>query len=151
MMSNKTTKTEGKLQASGTSVSGFSSTNVSAQKNTSDKGYTFEGVSTKDEHLVFFVRSSEITQGKSYPIEQYGQDGTAVAVFIDKEKDVYNGESGEIKFERFDAESQIVEIVAKFVMSNGSVEKSVEARGEFKGIEQSNKKVLDEKGAFKVG
>jgi hypothetical protein len=151
MMSNKTTKTEGKLQASGTSVSGFSSTNVSAQKNTSDKGYSFEGVSTEGELLLFFARALEITQGDSFPIEQYGQDRTAVAAFIDKEKDVYNGESGEIKFERFDAESQIVEIVAKFVMSNGSVEKSVEARGEFKGIEQSNKKVLDEKGAFKVG
>ncbi|WP_150652957.1 hypothetical protein [Pseudomonas fluorescens] len=150
-MSNKTTKTEGKLQASGTSVSGFSTTDVSAQRHLSDKGYTFEGVSTKGERLVFFVRTLEITQGKSFPVEQYGGGGTAAAIFIDDENYVYNGKSGKINFEQFDIKTEKVKIFAKFVMFNESGEKNVEARGEFTGIGQSNKKVLDEKGAFKVG
>ena len=55
MMSNKITKTEGTLQASGTSVPGFSTTDVSAQRHLSDMGYSFEGVSTQGERLVFLL------------------------------------------------------------------------------------------------
>ncbi|MFG6206443.1 hypothetical protein [Pseudomonas retamae] len=145
-MSNKPSKTEGRLTAAGTSVSGFSTDDVSAQRHLSDNGYTFEGVSTTGERLVFFIRTLEITTGKSFPIEQYGDTGTAAALFKDDKNLTYNGRTGEVNFEHFDIESEKVKISADFVMFNNSAQKHVIAEGDFSGIVQNNKSVLDKEG-----
>ncbi|MFJ4497773.1 hypothetical protein [Pseudomonas atacamensis] len=149
-MSDKKSKTEGWLKASGTSESGFSTTDVSAIRYLSDQGYAFEGVSSKEERLAFFLRTLEIIEGRSYPIEPFGGSGTAIALFIDDKNYFYNGESGKINIEKFDKELEKVKIFADFSLSTGSAEKKIVAHGEFAGIVESNKKVLDEEGAFIV-
>ncbi|CAH0289783.1 hypothetical protein [Pseudomonas brassicacearum] len=122
--------TTGELRATGTSPSGFSTTDVSAQRNSSDKGYSFEGTNAKGEWLHFFVRTLDIKQGQSFAIEQYGGIGTAAAHYRDSDKNIYNGTSGVINFEIFDAENEKVEVrTSDLEMSKDSEVKKVEARG----------------------
>lgn len=143
--------TTGELRATGASPSGFSTTDVSAQRNLADKGYTFEGSNAKGEWLHFFVRTLDIKQGQSFAIEQYGGIGTAAAYYRDPDKKIYNGTSGVVNFEIFDAENENVEIrTFGLEMSKDSEVKKVEARGHFVGIQETNKKVLDEKGNFSL-
>jgi hypothetical protein len=150
MMSNPTIKTEGKLQASGTSVSGFSTTNVFANRSVSDKGYTFAGTDIKGARLVFFTRTLDIKEGRSLEIKSSYEEGTVYAAYVDEHGKVYEGKSGKINFEVFDGAAGKAQIFSKLVMSNDSETKQVEARGEFSGIQENNKKVLDEARVFKL-
>lgn len=146
MMSNETT---GHLHASGTSVSGFVSEKVFVNRSLSDKGYTLEGTSAEGERVVFFVRTLDVEKGSSFDIKEFYEEGTAYAAYENKKGERYEGVSGTIVFEVFDVEAGNVKIVSKLAMSNSSETKQVDARGEFLGIQENNKKVLDEKNIFK--
>lgn len=150
MMSNKTAKTEGKLQASGTSESGFSTTDVFANRSVSDKGYTFEGTDTKGARLVFFTRTLDIVEGRSLEIKSSYEEGTAYAAYVDVQGELFEGTSGKINFEVFDVAAGKAQLFSKLVMSNNSETKQVEVRGKFSGIQENNKKVLDETKGFKL-
>ncbi|ROM73539.1 hypothetical protein BK654_23245 [Pseudomonas brassicacearum] len=93
------------------------------------------------------MRTLDIKQGQSFAIGRYGGIGTAAAYYGDSDKNIYYGTSGVINFEIFDAENEKVEIrTSGLEMSKDSEVKKVEARGNFVGIQETNKKVLDEKG-----
>ena len=151
MSAKESKSTKGELRATGTSPSGFSTTNVSVHRYLSDKGYAFEGTNAEGERLHFFVSTLDIKQGQSFAIEQYGGVGKAAASYRDSENKIYNGTSGSIRFEIFDAENEKVEIrTIGLEMSKDSEVKKVEARGSFVGIQEINKRVLDKVGNFNL-
>ncbi len=139
MGANERKKTTGKLQAKGTTVEGFSTTDVLAYQNLSDLGFSFEGRNDKGEWLIFFVRTLDIRVGESYQIEQFGSAGTATAHYEASADVKYNGVSGFIKFVKFDKLTQqaVIEAEATITRVKGE-EKKIVVKGEFSGFEGSN-------------
>ena len=139
MSANERKKTTGKLQAKGTTVEGFSTTDVLAYQNLSDLGFSFEGRNDKGEWLVFFVPTLDIKVGVSYKIEKYGSIGTATAHYKGSSGGKYDGESGQIKFTEFDKLSQKAVFEVKALIRNSvGDEKNIEVKGEFTNFESGN-------------
>jgi len=139
MSTDESKNTTGKLQATGTSVSGFSTTDVSFQQNLSDKGYSFDGIMAK-EQLGFFMRTLNVQENVSYDIQTAwsGDKETALAHYKSAEGVAYAGVSGTIVFQKFDVLSESAEFEAKlkFESATGDVKDEVVVRGEFVGFEE---------------
>lgn len=140
MSTDESKNTTGKLQAAGTSVSGFSTTDVSFQQNLSDKGYSFDGRMAA-EQLGFFMRTLNVQENVSYDIQKAwsADKETASAHYKSAEGVVYAGVSGTIVFQKFDVLSESAEFEAKlkFESATGDVKDKVVVRGEFVGFEES--------------
>jgi hypothetical protein len=139
MSANESKKTTGQLQASGTSVEGFSTKDVLVHQSLSDHGFSFEGRNDKGEWLVFFVRTLDIKKSESYKIEKSRSTGTATAHYQASADVKYDGISGFIKFVEFDKLTQkaVIKVEATILRASGDL-KEIKAEGKFSGFEGSN-------------
>jgi len=138
MSTDESKNTTGKLQATGTSVPGFSTTDVSFQKNLSDKGYSFDG-RMATEQLGFFMRTLDVKENVSYDIQAAwsGDKETALAYYKSAEGVTYDGVSGTIVFKKFDDFSESAEFEARLKLESatGDFKDKVVVLGEFVGFE----------------
>jgi hypothetical protein len=128
-------KAVGKLLAKGTSVEGFSTTDIRVLSTTWE--LKIEGVQGNGERLIFNVIAAryEFTEGRSFNIIDSEGIPNSVWARYHSPSDVYRGVSGKFVFVKFDGQSERATIDVVAVMRNSfGDEKEIQAQGEFVGF-----------------